>query len=203
MGITISLSSKTSTSITIYAVGSTTASNPFDNHQYGYKKSGDPDYTPHGNYTVNTTYFEHYETFSGLSPDTSYDITGAVIYDDFTSDGDTITVTTDSSGPVRPGYWSWSSTSHAPGDPVTNLDASEWNDFCNHINAVRAYRGLSDYNFTTAISGNKIYAYMFNELVNAIDAMSPSTSSPTTVSSGSYFYGYYLDQLKEAINSID
>ena len=102
----------------------------------------------------------------------------------------------------RPATWSWSTTFSA-GNATSKLTAAEWNNFCDHINVMRDYKGWPAISFYNAVAGEKIYDYMFNQVVNAIDDMDPPTSVPGTVSSGGKFYASYLDQLANAINSID
>ena len=138
-------------------------------------------------------------TWGSLNPSTQYRFRAR--YDDADSGlswYEDIYVTTDSPPPLAD--WSWSQTFSA-GDEVTDLTASEWNSFTDHINQVRNYFGLSDYSFTLAHSGDDITAGIFNQAINAINALNPSISPPSIVSTGNTFYASYLTQLKNSINS--
>jgi hypothetical protein len=78
---------------------------------------------------------------------------------------------------ARPTDWKWTTAKDIYGHKVKGNDfsilASEWNIFTDRINQFRSYKlgpGQS-YSFTTAVSvgDNKVYAYMFNQAIDAID----------------------------------
>ncbi|MBE2918580.1 fibronectin type III domain-containing protein [Anoxybacillus flavithermus] len=83
-----------------------------------------------------------------------------------------------------------------------NITATEWNRFLNAINSARVGKGLTAYNFTYASKGGDFYAYMFNQAVQAISAMNPSISPPSTRSSGDEIYASYFNRLRDSLNSI-
>ena len=83
-----------------------------------------------------------------------------------------------------------------------NITATEWNRFLDAINSARAGKGLTAYNFTYASKGGDFYAYMFNQAVQAISAMNPPISPPSTRSSGDTIYASYFNQLKNSLNSV-
>ena len=102
---------------------------------------------------------------------------------------------------ARPTDWTWH-TSKTAGQ-VISLTASEWNSFCTKINLFRQYKSLSNYTFTTATSGSVITASIVNQAVNAISAMSPPTSAPSTVTSkSSVITASFFNTLSRSLNSI-
>ncbi|MCQ4864672.1 hypothetical protein [Pseudoflavonifractor phocaeensis] len=114
----------------------------------------------------------------------------------------------------RPGYFSWK-RGFVTSKPVANelprggdippyLTADGWNTYTANINAVREYRGLGQYSFTTAKRGvTRLSAAMVNEAIAAISAMSPPTSPPgratPMVTPGS---ASLLNKLVDSLNSI-
>ena len=102
---------------------------------------------------------------------------------------------------ARPTDWTWHSSKTA--GQVISLTASEWNSFCTKINLFRQYKGLSNYTFTTATSGSVITASIVNQAVNAISAMSPPTSTPSTaVSKTTVITASFFNTLRNSLNSI-
>lgn len=83
-----------------------------------------------------------------------------------------------------------------------NITATEWNHFLDAINSARTGKGLTAYNFTYASKGGDFYAYMFNQAVQAISAMNPPISPPSTRSSGDEIYASYFNRLRDSLNSI-
>lgn len=147
-------------------------------------------------------------TYTGLAVNTTYSV-GVKAFDNALNYSSLVTqnVLTKSN---RPQNFAWTN-SKVSGNSF-NLTASEWNGFLNRINEFRTYKGLTtfnfydyyhgDYSFTRAYSGNYFYAYMFNQAVNAISAMNPPTSPPSTKSSGQSIYASYLNGLRDSLNSI-
>ena len=82
-----------------------------------------------------------------------------------------------------PTPWKWTTSQNSNGHKISgakfSMLASEWNDFSQRINAYRKYRGLGDYSFTRAYSGNTLYFYFFNEAKNAIEAMNTTGTGLT------------------------
>ena len=102
---------------------------------------------------------------------------------------------------ARPTDWAWHSSKTA--GQAVSLTANEWNSFCTKINLFRQYKGLSNYTFTTATSGGVITASIVNQAVNAISAMSPPTSAPSTVTSkSSVITASFFNTLRSSLNSI-
>ena len=100
----------------------------------------------------------------------------------------------------RPAYFSWTYDKSSGGS--FNLTATEWNNLCSNINAVRVYKGLSVYSFTTASSGNIFYASMYNEAVDAIQGISGYGAYLSTVSSNSIIYASQMNSLVSELNAI-
>lgn len=99
----------------------------------------------------------------------------------------------------RPANWSWWSSIYCGG--LIQISANEWNAFCARINAFRAYRGLSFYNFTLAGSGTPIYAYMVNQARDAVWDMNYSV--PDQVRSGDPITASFFLGLQNALNMIN
>jgi hypothetical protein len=109
--------------------------------------------------------------------------------------------------PTRPAkfYWISSTTNLSKGSAVsTYITATKWKQLQTNINAVRAYKGYSNYTFTTVSSGSTIKASYYNELANAINAMLSSSSSyrVATVSTGDPITAAVMNKLQTSINSI-
>lgn len=158
-------------------------------------------------------------TYAGLTPGTTYQIQGIVNYTDINNNTRTVNIydecsTDEKPAPVRPGYFSWL-RGFVTSKPVANelprggdippyLTADGWNTYTANINAVREYRGLWQYSFTTARRGvTRLSAAMVNEAIAAISAMSPPTSPPgratPMVTPGS---ASLLNKLVDSLNSI-
>lgn len=136
-----------------------------------------------------------YGTVSGLASGTTYTLYAfAKALDGNYYSAGSATITTISN---RPASWSWYSSKISGGN--FSLTASEWNDFTARINQFRTYKGLGNYGFSTAYSGNPFYAYMFNEARNAISSMA---SVMSTVSSNQDILANYLNSLRDSLNSI-
>jgi len=90
-----------------------------------------------------------------------FDISGTTIW---SYNESRITITN-----AKPAQFSWST--NVSSRSTFNLLASDWNKFTSRINEWRKMKSLTSVNFTTAISGGKFDAFMFNEANNAINAM--------------------------------
>ncbi len=101
---------------------------------------------------------------------------------------------------VRPSNFSWTYTKTKGGS--FNLTATEWNNLTARINAFRVYRGLSNYSFTRAYSGNDFTAAMYNQAVNAIKGISGYGSYLYTVSKGDTVTAAGLNALRDELNAI-
>ncbi len=101
---------------------------------------------------------------------------------------------------VRPSNFSWTYIKTQGGS--FNLTATEWNNLTARINAFREYRGLSNYSFTRAYSGNDFTAAMYNQAVNAIKGISGYGSYLSTVSSGDTVTAAGLNLLRDELNAI-
>lgn len=141
-------------------------------------------------------------TFPGLSPSTTYVANAGTVSGITTSWIGAQQFTTPSDGggggTTRPANWSWWSAIYS-GGPV-RISAGEWNAFCTRINEFRAYRGLSNYWFTTVYSGNAISADVVNQAWNAIAAMSGYL--PAQAASGGQIQAGFFNGLASALNSI-
>lgn len=102
---------------------------------------------------------------------------------------------------ARPFDWSWVTTV-SQGSAI-NLTAAEWNSFTSRINEFRKYSGLSEYSFTTAVSGStKIEASICNQAYTAIEAILYHGTLPTKLVSGGLLYASFFNGLKDALNAI-
>lgn len=102
-------------------------------------------------------------------------------------------------------YWINSTTNLSRGSAVsTYITATKWKALQDNVNAVRAYKGLSTYSFTTVSSGMTIKATYYNQLVYAINAMlsTSSTYYLYTVSAGDTITASLMNKLQNAINSV-
>lgn len=173
----------------------------WDTDQYNYAyvavngNSTSPVYPPS---PIGSGYTTGWGSISGLQPNTTYTAYGYVNTPSGTYATGSYTFTT--LPPPRPSNFSWTYSKTSGGD--FNLLASEWNNLISKVNDFRQYKGLSSYSFTTASSGADFAAFYFNQAVTAISAMSPPTSSPSSVSSGQDIYASYLNGLVDSLNSI-
>jgi hypothetical protein len=102
-------------------------------------------------------------------------------------------------------YWISSSQSLTKGATIkTYITASKWKALQTNVNAVRVYKKLSNFNFTTVSSGQRIMASHYNEIANAINAMLSSSSSYwiTLVNPGDPITASVMNKLQNSINSI-
>ena len=101
---------------------------------------------------------------------------------------------------TRPNDFSWTYSKVQGG--TFNLTATEWNALATRINEFRAYKGLSNYSFNTAYSGNNYMAYMYNQARLAIQGISGYGTYIPTVSSGDTVTAYAMNILVSELNSI-
>lgn len=101
---------------------------------------------------------------------------------------------------TRPNNFSWTYSKVQGG--TFNLTATEWNNLAKRINEFRAYKGLSNYSFNTAYSGNNYTAYMYNQARLAIQGISGYGTYIPTVSSGDTVTAYAMNILVSELNSI-
>ena len=198
---TLSVSAKSATSITVLLSGLDSAYTGSRNY-YWYI---DGTYDGASNSSGSTTSQTH--TFSGLDPDTSYDIQCSVQWWTANGYGDeqyshfTVTGKTEASG-TRPGDWEWWSTV-AKGAEI-KLSAAEWNAFTACINDFRVYAGLSEYSFTAAVSGaTEISAAIVNQARTAIDAIDGHGTLPSAAVSGrTAISAAFFNDLMDALNAV-
>lgn len=153
---------------------------------------------------------EHYSdtvTWTGLEPSSSYSFTALV-----TPNGSyerpyqqDITTPARSGGggtnPTRPTNFSWT-VAKTNTDPPT-LSVSEWNGLLDKINEFRTYKGLSQITTFIRASSNAVFtADQFNQAVNIINTLSPTTAPPATVTKDSIMYASQLNGLVTSLNSI-
>ena len=105
---------------------------------------------------------------------------------------------------ARPDNWKWTSGQNSNGHKISggrfSLLATEWNQFTARINAFREYKGMTQKSFTTAIRGNPVYFYMFNEAKAAIDEM--RNTGLSNVTSRSPVYAAHLNTLMNTLNAV-
>ncbi len=121
--------------------------------------------------------------------------------------GQNLTATWSGTTPTRPSkfYWISSSSNLTKGSAVSSyITATKWKALQDNVNAVRAYKGLSTYSFTTVSSGTTIKASYYNQIANAINAMLSTSSSYyiATVSAGDTITASIMNKLQNAVNSI-
>lgn len=114
-------------------------------------------------------------------------------------DGSRYTLTKSITVSSRPSSFSWTYSKTSGND--FNLRATEWNSFTNKINEFREWKGLNDYTFTTAVKGNTLTAAMFNQAVNAINAMY-NTDPLSSVSKGNTVTAYILNNIVSVLNNV-
>ena len=98
---------------------------------------------------------------------------------------------------VRPSNFYWSGVSSGS----RLISASEWNRFTDKINDFNRFKGRSTYSFTRASSGNRFFAYMFNEARNQISNM--TSVSVSTKSTGEVIRASDFIALETALNRIN
>lgn len=103
------------------------------------------------------------------------------------------------SAKTRPSNWYWSGISSGA---AISVSASTWNQFCSRINEFRKYKGLFDFSFTPAVSGQPMYASQANQAWNAINGISGHGSMPNSVWTGAEMSASFMIDLQNALNSI-
>lgn len=137
-------------------------------------------------------------TFNNLKPDTKYNF-GVKAYD---GDGaqspmSTYSATTTKS---RPPSFNWENGKYS--GYAFNISATEWNSLCTKVNEFRYYKSLANFSFTRVSKGMDFKATYYNEVVNAIKAMSPPTSVPSLRATGDVVYASDINRLRDSLNSI-
>lgn len=99
-----------------------------------------------------------------------------------------------------PSAFNWTYAKNSGG--AYNLTANEWNALAAKINQFRSYKGLADYTFDTAYTGNIFYVYMANQARNAINTMSPSYSPPAVRYANDIVEAAVLNRLRDSLNSV-
>lgn len=165
-----------------------------------YVEISNPNGTTYGNGAYQTTTYRTF-TSDAYGSEFIHDATYSVrvtAYDEFgNARATTISVIYKK---VRPSDWSWT-YAKVSGSTLT-LSASEWNGFCNRINLFRQYKSLSNYSFTTVVSGQDITATIINQATSAISLMSPPTSPPSLTSAGVEISAVRFTLLRDSLNSI-
>ena len=103
-------------------------------------------------------------------------------------------------GNPRPSSWQWTSTVSV-GSPFM-ISAQEWRNFCDRINAFRAFKGLGAYSFSNVSSGQAVSATIVNQARTAINAVSTHGTLPPQIVSGDTITAYVFNQLRIALNAI-
>ena len=135
------------------------------------------------------------EGISGLLPGTKYTMNVSI------NGGDWLGGQEFTTGSSRPDDWEWWSTV-AKGAEI-QLSAAEWNAFGECINEFRVYAGLSEYSFTTAVSGTtKISAAIVNQARTAISAIDGHGTLPSAAVAGNPITAAFFNNLKDALNAI-
>ncbi len=80
------------------------------------------------------------------------------------------------------------------------MNASEWNEFCNQINKLRNYHGLSNYSFSSATAGYEMQASQYNQAANALNGI--QSGSVSTISAGATVSASHFKALATAFNNL-
>lgn len=111
-----------------------------------------------------------------------------------------LTATWDNTRPDK-FYWISSSSSLRPDQKISDyITAAKWKELQTNVNAVRVYKGLSKFSFTTYSRGQTITADAYNQIVNAINAM--KSGAVSTVSKGQTITASVMMALQNGINGI-
>lgn len=146
-------------------------------------------------YTATGSPFE-ITNISGLEPGTEYIMNVSI------NGGDWLGAQAFKTDAGRPEDWAWWSTV-AKGEEI-KLSAAEWNAFTERINEFRVYAGLSEYSFTTAVSGStKISASIVNQARTAISAISGHGTLPSAAVSGNPITAAFFNGLESALNFVE
>ena len=148
-----------------------------------------------GSYITSASY-----TFTGLSPNTTYNVFCNYSNNSSSAVDTALGITVTTAKTSRPSNFEW--TNAKVTGQAFNLTAAEWNSFTARINAFRAYKGLSNYSFTTAYTGNPFTAAMYTQAQNAIRGISGyGTYIPDAVKGGA-ITAYHLNQIRDELNII-
>lgn len=82
----------------------------------------------------------------------------------------------------------------------TMINAQEWNKLCNYVSQVYSINKNSLY-LNSVNSGDPFYAYMFNEVNNAINGLINNGTGVGTKNSMDLIYAYDLNALMDTLNS--
>lgn len=195
----LELVSRTSTSITVKAVGLPTDAAGV-NWYFGTSTGSMPFVTSwDGVYDGETAAY----TFSGLQPNTLYYIK-FLPYDAYVGRLDpayTDSFTTAAND--RPADWAWEST--VSSGAAFGMKAAEFNRFIDRIYAFAAYKGITLPGYASSYyvtAGTDMLASEVNAVRALISAMAPPTALPGAVSRGSAITAAFFNGLKNSLNSI-
>lgn len=148
-------------------------------------------------------------TFQGLTEGIAYTVgVRALDNDSRTSTLVTQPATTSSNKPTSGFDWTNGTYNSATGktDKVAgstfNLTATEWTNLQTKVNQYRSWKKLSAYPFTSVSSGTTFEAFLFNQVRNAINDMSPPTAVPATKSTDDDVLASDLNRLRDSLNSL-
>ena len=153
-------------------------------------------------------------TFSGLTPNTAYNVECRIRY---YVDGSLSTewvyldgVVTESQSSTRPDYFEWGAPKISGG--TFNITADEWCGLLNNINNVRVYKGYSEISSTSDSSaiarfyypskGDKMLASMYNQCIYAFENMGLLDYSSYRVLKGDPITADAINFLRDTINSV-
>lgn len=139
-------------------------------------------------------------TVEDLEPDTEYLINVGIVTN---IDGVNITdwgVAKDFTTKMeRPEDWEWWNTIKS-GKPI-QLEAEEWNAFCERINEFRVWFGVDEYDFTYVEPDDPIAADIVNEARRAL--MTITADIPTGVDRGDPITAQFFLDLRDALNAVE
>lgn len=189
-GPTLSVTSKTSSSITV------SISNCSDFSYFKYSiQFGGTTIDDSGSYVTSKTY-----TFTGLAPNTSYNIFCNYSTNSSYTSHPTLGITVVTEKSLRPADFEWT-YAKAKGRTF-NLTATEWNNFTARINEFRVYKGLSNYSFTTAVKGARFTAAMYKQATVAIQGIPGYGAYIPNAEPGDIVTAYHLNQIRDELNAI-
>ncbi|UNK19284.1 fibronectin type III domain-containing protein [Paenibacillus sp. N3/727] len=145
-------------------------------------------YSSNGNYT-----------FTGLQPDTNYTL-GVKAVDSAGQSSSMVTYSVRTKK-ARPTNFDWDAPKVSGGD--FNITAVEWNKLAAKINEFRFYKNMSNYSFTRVTTGMDFKATYYNDVINVINSMNPSTALPSSKSAGDSILASDINRIRNSLNSIN
>ena len=158
------------------------------------KTQGGIEYGGSASYSTSRT-----KTFTGLPSNTRFNIFCSYSQNNYAQYGQ-VTGTVTTAKISRPSNFEW--TNAKVTGEAFNLTAAEWNSFTARINAFRTYKGLSNYSFTTAYTGDVFTAAMYTQAQTAIKGIAGyGTGIPNAVKGGAITADHF-NKIRNELNAI-